>query len=57
MAVTSAIKLKINLRLIVYKIFIRHTNTNTPDVYLQRITFSCTPEEAMLAELAKACIY
>ena len=26
------------------------------DIYLQRITFSFTPEEAMLVELAKACV-
>ena len=46
-----------NSKLIVYKNLYK---TQTPihlGVYLQKITFSCTPEEAMLVEVAKACVY
>ena len=55
MATTSAIKT--NLQSVVSQKFIRHTNTNTPGCLLQRITFSFTPEEPMLVEMAKACVY
>ena len=40
-------------------VFVCLISTQTPihlGVYLQSITFSYTPEEAMLVELAKACV-
>ena len=52
MAITSAIE--INLQLVLYKVYKTHIHLG---VYLQSITFSYTPEEAMLVEQAKACVY